>query len=289
MTPQDIINLIVIAKTYRYKRKMKAQKEKSEMEKNTNTVVDTGYPSTSKIKQVIEQVQNHEKLIAGLINAKIQAEIVAKEIADKKAKSDEEFQNMMSKFVSDDEAEAQTEANRNKLPTALTRGELMNELRKIGFKTCLTASSAWPTTYFNERADGTMLILIRTREIDILKTPSTLVEMQKGDGKIKVCTQAEGHQYAEYHYADSKINVHREILNIATAFSANEYIDEAVFCKVGINKKEWARKYGTPVMRNVGEGDSELYDAISHGDGEPAYLSDGIWIDSSGRTHDRGR
>lgn len=288
--PQDIVNLIIVAKTYRYKQKTKVQKEKSEIEKNSNNkVIDTRSTSQSKVEQLIAQVQNHERLIGELMQVKTEAESVAKDKSDKQTKSDEEFQQMISKFVSDDEAQSDTESINSGLPITLTRVELMGELRKLGFKTCITASNAWQTTYFSERADGTMLILIRTREIDILKTPSKLVEMLNEDGKVKVYTQVESHQYAEYHYRDSKINVHREIFNIATAFAANEYIDEAVFCKVGINKKEWARKYGTPVIRNVGDGDSELYDAICHGDGEPAYLSDGLWIDSSGRTYDRGR
>lgn len=33
----------------------------------------------------------------------------------------------------------------------------------------------------------------------------------------------------------------------------------------------------------------DIYDAISDGSGEPVYLSDGVWLDSSGRTHDWGR
>lgn len=33
----------------------------------------------------------------------------------------------------------------------------------------------------------------------------------------------------------------------------------------------------------------DIYDAISDGSGEPVYLSDGVWLDSGGRTHDWGR
>lgn len=286
VAPKDIANLIILAKTYQAKRK-NTQEGKLEMKNNKANEVDQATP-TSSIELLNEQVQNHEKLIVELMQAKSEAEILEKKKADKQAQSEKEFEEMMSKFVSDEDAQTKNESISKKL-TTLTRAQLMGELRKIGFKTCVTASRAWPTTYFFERGDGTMLILIRTREIDILKTPSKLVELQNDDGKVKVYTQAEGHQFGEYHYSDSKVNVHRAILDIAKTFVANEYVDQAVFCKQGINKKEWSQKYATPIKREAGTSNSELYEAISNGDGEPVYLGDGLWIESNGATYDMGR
>ena len=191
-------------------------------------------------------------------------------------------------FLRDQEEETHKLIDK-KYPISLSTEQLINEIRNLGFKRCTTASSAWQTTYFNERVDGTMLILIRKREIDILKTPSKLVEMLNDYGKVKVYTQAEGHQYAEYHYTESKTNIHKKILAIATSFADNQDINQSVFCKIGINKKEWSQKHGGPKRRNLEGSSYELYDAISNGDGERAYLGDGVWIESSGRTYDLGR
>jgi len=199
-----------------------------------------------------------------------------------------ELPDFPSPFLSAQEEAADNLINK-KYPNSLSRGELINEIRNLGFKKCTTASRAWQTTYFNERVDGTMLILIRAMEIDILKTPSKLVEMLNDDGKVKVYTQAEGHQYAEYHYAESNINIHKKILTIATSFTDNQDINQSVFCKIGINKKEWSQKNGVTTKRGIDGSTCELYDAISNDDGEPAYLGDRVWIESSGRTYDRGR
>lgn len=172
--------------------------------------------------------------------------------------------------------------------STLTREELINELRLIGFKRCKTASAAWKATFFFENSSGTILILMRSREIDILKTNSKFVDLLTDEGRVRVYTQAEGTQFAEYHYSESQINIHKKVLEVAKASVSNSEIDPSVFCKVGITKQEWVKKHIGDKKKSYAPN-SDLYDAISLGDGEDAYLGDGIWIRSGGSTYDGGR
>ena len=48
-------------------------------------------------------------------------------------------------------------------------------------------------------------------------------------------------------------------------------------------------KYYNTVPETTRNDMSDIYDAISNGDGEDAYVGDGIWISPNGKMEDRGR
>ncbi len=62
-----------------------------------------------------------------------------------------------------------------------------------------------------------------------------------------------------------------------SSFMDDDFIDDDVFFDF----------YDTGYIKDTSLRD--IYDAISDGSGEPVYLSDGVWLDSGGRTHDWGR
>lgn len=175
----------------------------------------------------------------------------------------------------------------------LTRIGLMTELKKLGFKRWGTASAKWSEAFFFANSQDTLLVLFRKRGINILKTPEKIPDMLNRYRKLMVHTSVEGAEFADYCYSENPINIHVRTLLMAQRFVSNLIIDPTFFCHAGLGNKEWAEEHGQLSKRknnrNSDNSTKDIYDAISLGDGEDAYLGDGIWIGSSGRTYDRGR
>ena len=99
------------------------------------------------------------------------------------------------------------------------------------------------------------------------------------------------------YYWQSDINIHHLVLKVATQLSNNIPIDDDFLTGQGrsINKQESitkeAEEYQFSPHELAGRTDdmTDLYEAMSTGDGQDAYMGDGIWIKSDGSVYDKGR
>ena len=175
----------------------------------------------------------------------------------------------------------------------MTRDGLMVELRRMGFSNCSTASGKWITAFYFTHKQKTLFILFRRNGIDILLTSAQFSDLLNSDEKLCINSQNEGNEFAEYHYVGSHINIHSRILRIAHLHIDGRELDATFFCSIGMGKNGIRNNNGgdsSHKYRISSEGSrSELYDAVSHGDGEPVYFGDGMWINSDGSMDDRGR
>lgn len=172
--------------------------------------------------------------------------------------------------------------------TALTRDELIQELKAHGFRPQGTASMKWRMAWVKSNDTQTMFVLIRTRGIDLLITSVSMEEMLNSDRKLSVVHRADD-RFVEYNYTESEVSIHSQALSAVSLFVSNQPIDESYFQKVGIGRSEWASKHGTKAKAREQGSMSSLYQDLSHGDGEPVYLSDGVWLGADGSLEDRGR
>ncbi len=170
----------------------------------------------------------------------------------------------------------------------LTRDELIEELKAHGFRMGQTASMKWRVALAQSTGHQTMVVLVRARGIDLLITPLAIEQMLNSDGKLSVSMQREGDRFVEYNYTESEAPVHWQTLSVASLFVREQPIDDSFFQKVGIGRSEWASKHGAKAQAREEGRMSEVYQALSHGDGEPVYLSDGVWLGSDGSLKDGG-
>lgn len=174
----------------------------------------------------------------------------------------------------------------------MTRDGLMIELRRMGFSNCSTASGKWITAFYFTHKQKTLFVLFRRRGIDLLLTSAQFTDLLNSAERLCVNSQSEGNTFTEYQYAGSHVNIHSRILRIAHMFIDGLELDATFFCPedvgitgIGNTNRSSSHRYQT----TRGESRSELYDAVSHGDGEPVYFGDGMWINSDGSMEDRGR
>lgn len=171
---------------------------------------------------------------------------------------------------------------------ALTRDELIEELKAHGFYPRGTASMKWRVAWVKSNGTQTMFVLIRTRGIDLLITPLPVEEMLNSDRKLSVVHRVDD-RFVEYNYTESEVSIHWQVLSVISLFVNNQQIDDSYFQRVGIGRSEWASKYGAKAKAREQGSTASLYQSLSHGDGEPVYLSDGVWLGADGSLEDRGR
>lgn len=175
----------------------------------------------------------------------------------------------------------------------MNRDEMVDALQQLGFQRQSTVSGKWRGAFFKSNGEKSMLVLVRTRGVDVLVSTLTREEMTTPDGMLRVSSQRPGDNFGEYYYTDSTVNIHQRALKVAELFVSQEPINDEYFDTIGIGRREWGRTYGNnsiPRPRNSSSGGgSELYDAICGEPGESAYLGDGVWVNSDGSMEDRGR
>lgn len=172
--------------------------------------------------------------------------------------------------------------------TTLTRDELIDELKAHGFRMGATASMKWRVALARANKSHTMVVLIRARGVDLLITPLAVKDMLNSEGKLSVSMQRAGDRFVEYNYTESEAPVHQQVISVASLFVQDQSIDDSYFQKVGIGRGEWANKHGGKAREQQEGSMSEVYQALGHGDGEPVYLSDGVWLGSDGSLKDEG-
>ena len=145
-------------------------------------------------------------------------------------------------------------------------------------------------------AQKTLVVLIRRHGIDLLESPLAPEQMTNDDGLLSISMQREGDRFVELGYTESDTSIHDLALLIASYIAQEKPVADELFKRRGIGPTEWALKYGElakKATRQVGVDTTEggtmkdVYDAVSNGDGEDAYLGDGMWIRSGGGTYER--
>ncbi|WP_332752061.1 hypothetical protein [Hydrogenophaga sp.] len=171
----------------------------------------------------------------------------------------------------------------------MTRQEMIGALRRMGFSHLPTASVKWKGSLHLVVASETLVVLIRSRGVDILLTPSPPKSLLDANGRVSVRASEEGVRFGEYNYTDSDIDIHSSVVSHAQEFAQGLKLDESYFVRKGIGRSEWGAKYGERSKLKEREDGSlrDIYDAVGSGDGEPAYLGDGMWIGAGGRLDDR--
>ena len=104
--------------------------------------------------------------------------------------------------------------------------------------------------------------------------PYSYYESSFSDGKV-----------VRHSLAHTTFNLFEGVLRFANSFQNSEKDLERYFVPQGSTDKR------TEELKQKASRDEmlDIYDACSDGSGGPAYLGDGVWIDSGGGLHDRGR
>ena len=174
--------------------------------------------------------------------------------------------------------------------------EFIGELLDWGYKRHSTASKRWRIALVRRNAEKTLIVLIRRHGVDLLESPLAPDQMTNEDGLLSISMHREGDRFAELGYTEAGTSVHDRALLIASYIAQDKPVADELFERRGIGPTEWAMKYGElskpkggAVAADLSDGGTmeDVYDAVSNGDGEDAYLGDGMWISSNGRTYER--
>ncbi|MCC4264712.1 hypothetical protein LL240_09615 [Oceanimonas baumannii] len=170
-----------------------------------------------------------------------------------------------------------------------TRDEVLQHLQDLGFEAYIPRTSSWKYCFISSNKSQTIYFLVGKRGIDFKLYDR--VRETKVDDKGKIFT--DGGEMVRNYYRESDVNVHELVLEIASRLVTNTPIDESFMSGHGKSwqeqKTEYIRSLPKSAAAEARDEMIEIYDAISTGDGEDAYLGDGIWISSDGSLDDRGR
>ncbi len=154
-------------------------------------------------------------------------------------------------------------------------------------------SSSYRIIYLYSNETQTSVILIRKNGIDIQLFPDRLNIIPKPQSTFEVpLTQG---RLVRHYLAHTKFNLFEGIYRFARAFMENSTNYDRFFTPIGSKDKRTSKLKTLSEQRRwesrSGEGNEmvDIYHAISGGSGGPAYLGDGMWLDSSGGVHDWGR
>lgn len=166
-----------------------------------------------------------------------------------------------------------------------TQADLMGALDDLGFQACVPRTSSWSHAFAASSRSRSMIFLFGRHGVD-LKLYDVPVDFEF-DASGRLCTA--GGRMVRNGYSADGADVHRLVLEIAQRFVADEPIDESLLAGQGtpwfVRKREHARSRASLDVRARWEMQA-LYDEITPGDGEPAYLSDGVWLGADGRLQD---
>lgn len=174
----------------------------------------------------------------------------------------------------------------------MNQDELIEHLVAWGYKRHSTASNRWRVALVRRNAEKTLVVLLRRRGVDLLESPLTPDQMTNRDGVLSISMQREGDRFAELGYTEAGTNIHDIALLIASYIAEEKPVADELFERRGIGPTEWALKYGelakkqrSPLAGGSNDGGGnmkDVYDAVANGDGEDAYLGDGMWVRASG-------
>lgn len=161
----------------------------------------------------------------------------------------------------------------------LSKEEVVQHLINLGFVAYSPRTVSWHTALTASNNAGTLYFLVGNLGIDFKYFDH--VREIKLDDRRRLYT--DGGQFIRNYYKNSEINIHELTINLASRFVTNSPIENNLLVSHGTSLRERKQQYRNSISEN------ELYDAVSNGDGEDAYLGDGVWISANGSLHDKGR
>ncbi len=173
--------------------------------------------------------------------------------------------------------------------SSLTRDDVLQHLQELGFEPCIPRTVSWKYAFIASNESQTIYFLVGGRSIDLKLYD--YVRAAKFDERGKLFT--DGGEFVRNYYHESNTNIHELVLGLASKLVTNTPIDKSLLTG---NGKSW-REQKLEYIRNLPQSSAcearnemiEIYEAVSPGDDEDAYLGDGMWIRSDGSLDDRGR
>ena len=158
------------------------------------------------------------------------------------------------------------------------RGWVPLKPRSKGFRSILVNVNARDTARIFVRKNGVDLQVVSGRK-ETKPEAFSLYEGSFNDGRL-----------VRHTLAHTTFNLYEGLLRFSDSFMNNENNYDRFFTPVGSGDKRTDDLRLKSEFKN-GERNEliDVYNAASSGDGGPAYLSDGVWISSSGRLYDLGR
>ena len=189
---------------------------------------------------------------------------------------------MLRRTVSAAGLAAQARAARPAEVEQLCRDELVARLQQMGFRTFQPRTVSWMCALIASNRTQTLYILVGKRSIDF-KLYDTVCETRlDAQGRL----HTDGGTFVRNWYAESDENIHALTLAIAERFVADEAIPPQHLRNHGISWSEQKRRHKASLPQTAEEEMHSLYEDLALGDGEPVYLSDGVWLHADGSMHD---
>lgn len=176
---------------------------------------------------------------------------------------------------------------------SITLESLIENLELLGFEYFVPRTSSWKFALVKSNDIQTVYFLIGRLGIDFKFYDHVRDNNTDENGRL----YTDGGKMVRNYYWQSDVNIHHLILKVATQLNNNIPIENDFLTGQGrsINKQESitkeAEEYQYSAHEFAGRSDdmTGLYGAMSTGDGEDAYMGDGIWIKSDGSVYDKGR
>ena len=167
--------------------------------------------------------------------------------------------------------------------------DLKVSLYSIGWTPRRTASKMYRMAYSATNQNQTSLILMRKNGIDVQIIESLPTKTIRPNSILSI-SQSNG-PFIRQPFYGSRDNILERTLKFAKAFLKNlenlETMVEPLQTTKTLPKSLQTTKTLSRPFSSSQYGE-DLYSDLG-GDGEPIYLSDGIWLTSDNNTHDRGR
>jgi hypothetical protein len=181
----------------------------------------------------------------------------------------------------------------------VTSDAFIKKLRSMGWIPLKPKHKMYRAILAKKNCNHTAYIRVRKNGVDIQLFPSeneyspvpySLYEHGASDGRV-----------VRHALAHTTFNLYEGILRFSNSFIHEEQNLDKYFVPVGSTDKRTielkekseaerrAREESERLVNIEEQDDFDLYDVCSDGSGEPAYLGDGLWVTSDGRSHDWGR
>ncbi|UJM90429.1 hypothetical protein LRK24_00555 [Rhodanobacter denitrificans] len=151
-------------------------------------------------------------------------------------------------------------------------------------------SGVYRIVYLHTNETQTSAILIRRNGVDIQLLSDKLDVAPKPQGVFE--TPLTRGRLVRHYLAHTRFNLFEGIYRFSKAFMETSGDYDRFFTPVGSRDKRTSKLKALSEQRQrekrrgAGSGMLDIYDAISDGSDGPAYLGDGMWLDSSGGLHD---
>lgn len=164
----------------------------------------------------------------------------------------------------------------------MNRETLIGMVLNIGYQAYIPRCSSWKLALVASNENSALYILIRKNGIDFKLYATNSPPQLDSEGML----YTNDGELIRNHYNHSVVNLHTHALKIAEKFYNNILSINEIREPQGVSWRETSANK----QSNHGEYSAlDIYEAISIGDGEDAYLGDGMWISQDGTMEDRGR